>query len=344
MYQYCWFQRTLKLLPEFPTLCPSLLHNLARPGSEHFRPTGVAALSYAVDNKFVPSCGDVSTHELQKLQDFINSHNKLFVLTGAGISTESGIPDYRSEGVGLYATSTNRPVIYADFLKNPSVRQRYWARNFVGWPKFSATQPNRSHYILSDWERKGRIHWLVTQNVDALHYKAGSQNVTELHGSGHRVHCLSCSFQVSRNEVQAMIHELNPGWSVEAVSIGPDGDVDIRADLIKDFQVPKCPSCGGDVKPEITFFGDNVPKSMVHLVLGKMFESDAVLVVGSSLEVYSGYRFISRASSHGMKIAIVNIGPTRGHKHADVKISGRCGDVLQRIHIDVNGVNDVECR
>lgn len=210
---------------------------MAHPGSRYFRPIGIAALSYVVDSKFVPVCGDLSTKDLHKLQHFINTHNKLFVLTGAGISTESGIPDYRSEGVGLYATSNNRPVTYSDFLKNPSVRQRYWARNFVGWPKFSSTQPNRSHYILSDWERKGRVHWLVTQNVDALHYKAGSQNVTELHGSAHRVHCLSCPFQVSRNEMQTMIHDLNPGWSVEAISVGPDGDVDIRVDLIKDFQV-----------------------------------------------------------------------------------------------------------
>lgn len=198
---------------------------------------GVTEFSRAVDRSFVPICEEASAHELEKLQHFINDHHKLFVLTGAGISTESGIPDYRSEGVGLYATSTTRPVTFADFLKNSSVRQRYWARNFVGWPKFSSFQPNRAHYILSDWERQRRVHWLVTQNVDALHYKAGSQNVTELHGSAHRVHCLSCSFTVTRHEMQDMIQELNPGWSVQAAGVRPDGDIDISADLIKDFKV-----------------------------------------------------------------------------------------------------------
>ena len=142
--------------------------------------------AYAHNDKFIPVCNDPSQADVARLQEFLDKHQRLFVLTGAGLSTESGIPDYRSEGVGLYATSPNRPVQYIDFLKKDQIRQRYWARNYIGWPRFSSFQPNRCHYILSDWERRGRIHWLVTQNVDALHFKAGSQRVTELHGSTHR--------------------------------------------------------------------------------------------------------------------------------------------------------------
>ncbi|CAL1536153.1 unnamed protein product [Lymnaea stagnalis] len=285
------------------------------------------------ESKYVPGSRAVSQAELFPLQSFISEHSKLFVLTGAGISTESGIPDYRSEGVGLYATSKTRPVQYADFLKKETIRQRYWARNFIGWPRFSSFQPNRSHYILSDWERLGKVHWLVTQNVDALHYKAGSQNVTELHGSAHRVICLSCNFKFTRHAMQDMIIDINPDWSSEAVSIGPDGDVALNSANISDFKVPTCPKCCGILKPEITFFGDNVPKNTVHFVLEKMFESDAVLVIGSSLEVYSGYRFMHRARECGMKIAIINIGPTRADKLADIRISARCGDILQRLNI-----------
>lgn len=289
--------------------------------------------TYQVVNQFVPQCDKVSESEIQMLQDFMDTHKRLFILTGAGISTESGIPDYRSEGVGLYATSSSRPVQYIDFLKNADVRKRYWARNYVGWPNFSSFQPNRSHYVLSDWEKKGRVEWLVTQNVDALHYKAGSKNVTELHGSAHRVMCLSCSFKVSRHSMQKMIKEQNPEWIAKAEEVRPDGDVDLESEKIKVFKVPKCPSCGGVLKPEITFFGDNVPKTTVHFVLEKMFKSDAVLIIGSSLEVYSGYRFVNRACGNNMEIAILNIGKTRGDKHATIKVSGRMGDVLQQLSI-----------
>ncbi|KAH9525417.1 NAD-dependent protein lipoamidase sirtuin-4 [Bulinus truncatus] len=285
------------------------------------------------NSKYIPTCNDIDESQLMHLQDFILENPKLFILTGAGISTESGIPDYRSEGVGRYATSTNRPVQYNDFLKSAAARQRYWARNFIGWPHFSSFLPNRSHYILSDWEKTGKIHWLVTQNVDALHYKAGSQKVTELHGSAHRVICLSCEFQLSRHAMQDFITELNPNWSAEVIGVAPDGDVDLTSDQIKNFKVPECPKCKGILKPEITFFGDSVPKDLVRSLLERLFESDAMLVIGSSLEVYSGYRFVHRASERGIKIGIINIGPTRADKLANIKVSARCGDVLQKLSV-----------
>lgn len=292
--------------------------------------------AHASCDKFIPVCNKPNEHDVVRLQEFLDNHKLLFVLTGAGLSTESGIPDYRSEGVGLYATSPNRPVQYVDFLKSASIRQRYWARNYIGWPRFSSFQPNRCHYILSDWERKGRIHWLVTQNVDALHYKAGSQRVTELHGSTHRVLCLSCDFRTTRHAFQTMIEEINENWSVDTNAVladRPDGDIDLDSEKIKQFKVPACPSCGGILKPEVTFFGDNVPKSTVQEVLEKMFCSDAVLVLGSSLEVYSGYRFVHKAHGHGMKIAIINIGPTRADKIVDVQVNAKCGDVLQQLRV-----------
>ncbi|GFO08611.1 NAD-dependent protein deacylase [Plakobranchus ocellatus] len=248
---------------------------------------------YAQNDRFIPLCSNPSASDLAKLQKFLDMHPSIFVLTGAGLSTESGIPDYRSEGVGLYATSPNRPVQYVDFLKSSQIRQRYWARNYIGWPRFSSFQPNRCHYILSDWERKGRIHWLVTQNVDALHYKAGSQRVTELHGSTHRVLCLSCNYRITRHAFQTMIDEANRNWSLDIPTVmadRPDGDVDLDSDVIKEFVVPPCPSCGGILKPEVTFFGDNVPKTVVHEVLEKMFQADAVLVLGSSLEGAGNFR------------------------------------------------------
>lgn len=188
-------------------------------------------------SQFIPAYEQVREDDLDTLQRFLVQHKNLFVITGAGISTESGIPDYRSEGVGLYATSSNRPVQYIDFLKKPSIRQRYWARNYIGWPKFSQHLPNRTHYILSTWEKLGHIHWLVTQNVDALHYKAGSYHLTELHGSTHRVICLSCATMLKRTEMQAMIKSENPGWSAEAVSVGPDGDVDLDSKRVLNFKV-----------------------------------------------------------------------------------------------------------
>ncbi|XP_060552371.1 NAD-dependent protein lipoamidase sirtuin-4, mitochondrial-like [Ruditapes philippinarum] len=284
-------------------------------------------------NKFVPHCEPVRNEDVRRLQEFVNHSKRLLILTGAGISTESGIPDYRSEGVGLYARSTNRPVQYQDFVKDPNIRQRYWARNYVGWPKFGFFLPNKSHVALAEWERKGKVHWLVTQNVDALHYKAGSKNVTELHGSAHRVMCLGCDHKMTRPEMQVLIESYNPNWSAQSDEIAPDADVQLTQDQIDGFKVPPCPSCGGPLKPEITFFGDNVLKPIVEFVHDKVKESDSLLFVGTSLQVYSGYRFAAAAKDQGKPMAILNIGPTRADKLAHLQIHGKCGDILPKIQI-----------
>ncbi|XP_026899751.1 NAD-dependent protein lipoamidase sirtuin-4, mitochondrial isoform X3 [Acinonyx jubatus] len=174
---------------------------------------------------FVPPSPPLDPEKIRELQRFITLSKRLLVMTGAGISTESGIPDYRSEKVGLYARTDRKPIQHGDFLRSAPVRQRYWARNFVGWPRFSSLQPNPAHWALSNWERLGKLYWLVTQNVDALHTKAGSQRLTELHGCMHRVLCLNCGEQIPREVLQEHFEALNPTWSAEAHGLAPDGDV-----------------------------------------------------------------------------------------------------------------------
>ena len=197
-----------------------------------------AVTEFHPDFKFVPRSRSAHENDIEILTNFIRENKRILVLTGAGISTESGIPDYRSQGVGLYARSTNRPVIYQDFVKNAHIRQRYWARNFVGWPKFSSLEPNDSHHVVKGWEDIGKVGWIVTQNVDALHHKAGSRNIVELHGSGHRVACLQCQFKMKRLELQEKIIRENPDWVAQALDIAPDGDVQLSQEQIDGFQVP----------------------------------------------------------------------------------------------------------
>ena len=187
---------------------------------------------------FVPVCKPAHQNHIEQLQEMVATTNKLLVLTGAGISTESGIPDYKSEGVGLYARSSCRPMKHNEFVRSPAARQRYWARNFVAWPQFATFEPNVSHHKLVEWERKKKIHWLVTQNVDSLHDKAGSERVTELHGSSHRVACLSCANIIDRWQLQAQFEQCNPNWSLpESVELAPDGDVLLTDEHVQAFQV-----------------------------------------------------------------------------------------------------------
>uniref|UniRef100_A0A1A7YAF2 NAD-dependent protein deacylase n=1 Tax=Iconisemion striatum TaxID=60296 RepID=A0A1A7YAF2_9TELE len=280
---------------------------------------------------FVPACSTTDAHSLELLRDFLTRTRRLFVITGAGLSTESGIPDYRSEGVGLYARTDRRPMQHAEFIRSAKSRQRYWARNFVGWPQFSSHQPNSAHRELRRWEQRGVLHWLVTQNVDALHSKAGQKRLTELHGCSHRVVCLGCGAITAREDLQKLFVSLNPEWRAQAGIVAPDGDVFLEDEQVLNFRVPSCEQCGGILKPEVTFFGDMVNRETVLFVHDRLAESDAVLVVGSSLQVYSGYRFLLAASDRKMPIAIVNIGPTRADHLADVKVSGRCGEVLSAI-------------
>lgn len=277
---------------------------------------------------FVPASSSVDRGTLEQLQTFVSQASRLFVMTGAGLSTESGIPDYRSEGVGLYARTDRRPMQHSEFVHSAKARQRYWARNYVGWPQFSSHLPNSAHYTLRDWEKKSRVHWLVTQNVDALHSKAGHQRLTELHGCSHRVMCLSCGQLTTREELQNRFAALNPGWEASAGTVAPDGDVLLEDEQVLHFRVPACQTCGGILKPQVTFFGDTVDRATVQFVHDRLAECDAVLVAGSSLQVYSGYRFLLAAKERQIPVAILNIGATRGDHLAQLKVSARCGEVL----------------
>lgn len=252
-----------------------------------------------------------------------------------------GIPDYRSEGVGMYARTNSRPVQHIDFLKSHAVRQRYWARNFIAWPKFYNFQPNATHKALARMEREGRCSAIVTQNVDRLHHKAGSKNIIEMHGSGYTVICIGnvgdnnvnnkCDYRIDRHEFQNYLNTMNTVVLDESDIIRPDGDVDIPLDYINNFQIPTCPKCGGNLKPEIVFFGDNVPRERIDRIATLICSSDGLLVLGSSLLVFSGYRIVLHSFDLSLPIAIVNIGATRGDEKATIKLSAKCGDIIPKL-------------
>lgn len=266
----------------------------------------------------------------------MNRNARIVVLSGAGISTESGLPDYRSEDVGLYARTNHKPVEHREFVESESRRKAYWARNYVAWNKFVQTKPNEAHRVLSEWERRKKVSQIVTQNVDRLHQKAGSTSVIELHGNGFLVKCLTCTYEVDRYKFQIELDEGNStlaGLRGEGV-LRPDGDVYIDPDVVERFKIPPCPRCGGNLKPNIVFFGDNVPKWRVEQVYHQVGESDALLVVGSSLHVYSGYRFLLHALERKKEVAVLNIGPTRAdHLDSILFIRRRAGEILPRIKL-----------
>ena len=275
---------------------------------------------------FVPSSSKISAQSFQQLEYFLSMSRRLVALTGAGVSTESGVRDYRSEGVGLYATTDYKPMQINELLRSAKARQRYWARNTVAWPVFTNLKPNLTHKLLAVLEHKVLLHWLVTQNVDNLHYKAGSRRVTELHGTMYSVVCLDCHNVMSREELQDIITTTNSNWSPIATEFTPDADSIISDEAVESFIPPTCDNCGGILKPNVTFFGESVPKVKVHDVNQRISESDSLLIMGSSCETYSAYRHVLHASRLGVPICVVNIGKTRVDHLADIKIEGRCGD------------------
>lgn len=250
------------------------------------------------------------------------------VLTGAGCSTESGIPDYRGPET---RKKPRRPIQYREFVTKPEMRVRYWARSTLGWPRFRDFQPNDGHRALAALESQGLIRTLLTQNVDRLHHKAGSKNVIELHGALAETICLGCGERRCRDELQRRILELNPGFDQLPIALAPDGDADIPEVALREFQPPPCISCGGALKPDVVLFGENVPAARVTAAFKALELADALVVIGSSLTVFSGYRFILRAKERGMPIAIVNLGESRGDAHADVRIEAPAGQVLPKL-------------
>ncbi|GIV57935.1 MAG: NAD-dependent protein deacetylase [Rhodothermaceae bacterium] len=250
------------------------------------------------------------------------------VLTGAGCSTESGIPDYRGPETRRRARN---PMPFQTFMGDPAARRRYWARSTVGWRRVAAARPNPAHHALAQMERAGLLAGLITQNVDGLHTAAGSRHVVELHGTLARVRCLGCGRAEDRAAFQRRLLAANPGWAPERVAFAPDGDADLDAAAIAAFRVPACPACGGVLKPDVVFFGESVPRERVQAAQALCEEADVLLVVGSSLAVYSGYRFVLWAAKAGRPVALVNLGPTRGDTVATVRLEGRAGEVLPRL-------------
>ena len=262
------------------------------------------------------------------LRGWLERHRRIFVLTGAGCSTASGIPDYR-DGNGDWKRTP--PVTYQALVGDPATYRRYWARSSIGWPRFLAAQPNLAHAALARLEERGTLGLLLTQNVDGLHQQAGSRNVIDLHGRLDEVVCLQCDARLARERVQQDIERSNPDWSAALVGIAPDGDADIDDAAIADFLPPRCGDCGGLLKPHVVFFGENVPRERVLLAREALAAADAMLVAGSSLMVWSGFRFARFAHEAGLPLAILNRGRTRADDLADLKIDADIGATLDAV-------------
>jgi NAD-dependent SIR2 family protein deacetylase len=267
----------------------------------------------------------IEPETLHALHDFVARYPRLFVLTGAGISTDSGIPGYRDEN-GQWKRSP--PITLQEFLGADASRRRYWARSMVGWPVVGEAQPNAAHHALARLEAAGHITALVTQNVDGLHQRAGSTNVIELHGSIGAVTCLDCGAQHTRASIQQILEAENPALREAEAEPAADGDAHLEWHALDTFRVPACTHCGGLLKPSVVFFGESVPRERVDAAARALDESDAVLVVGSSLMVYSGYRFCVWAQQKGKPIAAINLGLTRADPLLSLKITAPCADTL----------------
>ncbi|KAE9047902.1 NAD-dependent protein deacylase [Phytophthora rubi] len=279
------------------------------------------------------------------LRTFLEAgRGKTIVLTGAGISTDSGIPDYRGPN-GVYNRNKDfRPIQFQEFIGAHTYRQRYWARSFLGWPKIHNTQPNGSHHALTELQRAGAVSGILTQNVDRLHTKSGSHSVVEMHGSLHEVECQGCGNVTSRQGYQEALRDLNPKvaqWSTEypdkaagdvasSDKVNPDGDVDISWNY-DDFVYPGCSKCGGIMKPRVVFFGENMPAATRTAALEGVSDANALLVVGSSLKVFSAMRLINHAHARKIPIAIVNLGPTRADELCDLRIDTPCTSLLTEV-------------
>jgi len=264
------------------------------------------------------------TDDVYKLASFLKDR-RVLVLSGAGISTESGIPDYRGP---QSAGRPRNPMRYQEFVGSEAARRRYWARSAVGWEAVQRAQPNAGHKALTHLETKGILNGILTQNVDGLHQKAGSRNVLELHGSLAAVRCLRCGGVGSRRQMQRRLRDLNPMFEGERAEVAPDGDADLPQRLVDAFKIPSCLSCGGVLKPDVVFFGENVPGARVARAWEMLARAQVLLVVGSSLSVRSGYRFVVGAVQDGKPVVIVNDGLTRGDGEASLRVSGRLGELL----------------
>jgi len=275
----------------------------------------------------IPQLSDSQLFAIDSAKALIRN-KKVLVLTGAGLSTDSGIPDYRGEG-----RIARHPMTYDTFMGSFEARQRYWARSFVGWSRIAMAIPNSGHRAIASAETSGQVFGLITQNVDGLHTQAGSSNVVDLHGRLDRVICLDCRNLLPRRQMDSMLEELNPTISKDTnVEFTPDGDAEVAG--TERFIVPGCPNCSGILKPDVVFFGENVPKDRVDNSFEMIAEAEVLLVAGTSLTVNSGFRFARAADKESKPIVIVNIGPTRADNLASVKIEANTSKALERLLVD----------
>jgi len=250
----------------------------------------------------------------------------VLILSGAGLSTESGIPDYRGPRAGAVRRST--PMAISEFRSSTSARRRYWARSHLGWPLISRAEPNAGHHAVTTLHRRGLVMGIITQNVDGLHQSAGADSVLDLHGRLEHVICLSCGATSRRHDLQRRLDEANPGWAAAATRVNADGDVELPEQAVESFVVVACEHCGGPLKPDVVFFGENVPADRVQLAYRLLTDASTLMVVGSSLTVFSGRRFVTRAVAEAKPVVIVNDGPTRADSVAHLKLTARLGTTL----------------
>ena len=265
---------------------------------------------------------------MHTIESFLRDSSRLLVITGAGCSTASGIGDYRDEQ-GEWKRV--QPVQHQEFMASHAGRQRYWARSQLGYPEFMRAQPNAAHAVLARWEAAGRLVGLITQNVDRLHPRAGHNHVIDLHGRLDQVICTNCSTLIARDAVQTWLDCYNVRVDAEQFELAPDGDADLKRSNFSDVAVPSCQRCDGILKPHVVFFGDSVPKARVEQAYAWVDAADAVLVVGSSLMVFSSFRFVKAAAQAGKPIAAINRGKTRADDKLAVKVEADCASTLERL-------------
>ena len=267
---------------------------------------------------------------LRALADLVGDGD-VVVLSGAGLSTESGIPDYRGPSSSGRAA---QPMTYQTFIGSESARRRYWARSHLGWRHIAHARPNDGHLAVADLQHRGLLSGVITQNVDGLHQAAGATEVHELHGNLERVVCLGCGARSPRAALDARLRAVNRGWSADVRRVNPDGDVVVGDDATSRFRIVDCETCGGVLKPDVVFFGESVPKARVDACYRLVDEAGSLLVLGSSLTVMSGLRFVRHAAKQGIPVAIVNQGETRGDPLASLRLDAPLGQTLTQL-VDV---------
>jgi NAD-dependent SIR2 family protein deacetylase len=269
-----------------------------------------------------------ATNAFGTLADVVGSGGAL-ILSGAGLSTESGIPDYRGP-TGLARRAT--PMTYQTFTASAAARRRYWARSHLGWRHIARAAPNAGHLAVADLSGRGLLAGIITQNVDGLHQAAGASGVVELHGSVHRVICLSCGQRTSRMDLNRRLEAANPGWgAAAAIAVNPDGDAVLADEAAEFFQVVDCSACRGVLKPDVVFFGENVPAPRSQACYAMVESARALVVLGSSLTVMSGLRYVRHAARRLLPVVIVNQGPTRGDEHATAILDAPLGQALTAV-------------